>query len=192
MSKIDEAKDVLKQLGFPEKQQNDRSAWVLLALLDLKETDSWNIVSNNIIRIHEIIIFIEKYYGFSYKENSRESIRRQTIHQFEQAALVIRNVDDPKRPTNSGKTGYSITDESLELLKSYGSSKWFYKLKKYLDNKTTLINKYKKVRSVNQVRLNYNGHTICFKKPSLRTLAVFLHPEPIYYMLGILQTKPFL
>lgn len=44
--------------------------------------------------------------GKEYAANSRETIRRQTIHQFEQARLVNRNPDDPSRSTNSGETRY--------------------------------------------------------------------------------------
>ena len=37
MNKIEKAKVILKALGLPEKQQNDRSALTLLALCDLKK-----------------------------------------------------------------------------------------------------------------------------------------------------------
>ncbi len=42
MSKVDEAIAILKALGLPKAQQNERSALTLLALLDLKifEQDS--------------------------------------------------------------------------------------------------------------------------------------------------------
>jgi len=36
VQKIEEAKSILKALGLPERQQNDRSALTLLALLALK------------------------------------------------------------------------------------------------------------------------------------------------------------
>ena len=39
--------------------------------------------------------FMRKRYRKDYAANSRETIRRQTIHQFEQARLVDRNPDDP-------------------------------------------------------------------------------------------------
>ncbi|MHC5720660.1 MAG: adenine methyltransferase, partial [Nostoc sp.] len=39
-SRIDEALEILKQLGFPREQLNKQSALTLLALLDLKPTDS--------------------------------------------------------------------------------------------------------------------------------------------------------
>lgn len=36
MSKIDEAKEILKELGLPAAQQNEISAYTLLALCDIK------------------------------------------------------------------------------------------------------------------------------------------------------------
>ena len=51
---------------------------------------------------------MREHYGKDYAANSRETIRRQTVHQFEQARLVDRNPDDPTRPTNSGDTVYQL------------------------------------------------------------------------------------
>lgn len=44
--RIEEALDVLGQLGMPNEQLNDRTAICLLALLDLPETTVWNKASN--------------------------------------------------------------------------------------------------------------------------------------------------
>jgi len=63
-------------------------------------------------------------YGKEYAANSRETIRRQTIHQFEQARIVDRNPDDPSRPTNSGKNAYALTDDVLPVLKAYGTKRF--------------------------------------------------------------------
>jgi len=104
MSKIAEAIAILLAMGFPKAQQNERSALTLLALLDLKEDAHWSNSRKRAIRIHDILIFIQEYYGKRYAENTRETIRRQTLHQFEQAGVVVRNPDDPFRPTNSPKT----------------------------------------------------------------------------------------
>ena len=60
--------------------------------------------------------FMREKYGKDYAANSRETIRRQTIHQFEQARLVDRNPDDPSRPTNSGNNCYWLTDAAMRRL----------------------------------------------------------------------------
>lgn len=146
MGKIDSAKEILIAFGLPEKQQNDRSARTLIALANLKRNSSWNQAESKPMTIHEIIEFIKRYYKFVYAENSRETIRRQTIHQFEQAGIVIRNVDDPYRPTNSPLTNYSLSQESLEVIRSYKSQDWEDRVSEYLEKIGTLTEKYHKKR----------------------------------------------
>lgn len=38
------------------------------------------------------------YYGVTYKPNTRETIRRQTVHQFVEMGIAIANPDVPDRP----------------------------------------------------------------------------------------------
>lgn len=151
MIKIEEAKEVLKLLGLPNRQQNDRSAYTLLALLNLTQNNDWADSSINLVGIHDIILFINKAYSFQYAENSRESIRRQTIHQFEQAGIIERNADDPTRPTNSGKTVYSIIPEALDVLKAYKSKEWEIKLEEFMKNKEKLVEIYLSKRKIHKI-----------------------------------------
>lgn len=64
MGKIDEAKQILKDLGLPKRQQNDRSAYTLLALLNLSEKDTWDKATINLMGIHNIIVFISNGYPY--------------------------------------------------------------------------------------------------------------------------------
>lgn len=153
MSKIEEAKKILASFGLPKGQQNDRSARVLLALAGIEVKSDWKNATNKLIGIHDIIIFISEKYNFLYAENTRESIRRQSIHQFEQAGIIVRNFDDPSRPTNSGKTVYSLTNPALKVIKSYGTAKWSIELKEFLSNVSSLVQKYRKERKIHQVSI---------------------------------------
>lgn len=162
MVKIEEAKSILFQLELPKGQQNDRSARTLLALLGLKEDASWNSCTNKALRIHDIIEFIKVNYEFEYKENSRESIRRQTIHQFEHAGIIERNKDNPSRPTNSGQTAYSITTEALKVFKKFNTDKWEDSLSNFKSKKSTLVEKYSSKRSIKKVPIIISGETLRF------------------------------
>jgi hypothetical protein len=153
LNKIEEAKDILASFGLPDRQQTDRSARVLLALAGIKKKSLWKDATNELIGIHNIIIFISEKYDFPYAENSRESIRRQSIHQFEQAGIIVRNADDPGRPTNSGKTVYSLTPIALGVIKSYGTSEWPLRLKKFISNVSSLVQKCHKERKIHQVTI---------------------------------------
>jgi adenine-specific DNA-methyltransferase len=97
MSKQDEAVQVLQAFGLPRAQQNERSALTLLALAGLSPRDSWTKTQKPLLRIWDIMGFMREKYKKDYAANSRETIRRQTIHQFEQARLVDRNPDETTR-----------------------------------------------------------------------------------------------
>ncbi|MEA1895276.1 MAG: BsuBI/PstI family type II restriction endonuclease [Euryarchaeota archaeon] len=144
MGKIDEASTILQAMGLPKAQQNERSALTLLALLDLKEDAHWSKSRKRAIRIHDILIFIQDYYGKRYAENTRETIRRQTLHQFEQAGVVVRNPDDPVRPTNSPNTVYALSDDAIEVIRNYDTPNWKSALRQFVTNKGKLIEKYEK------------------------------------------------
>ena len=80
MSKIDEARDILEQLGLPPAQRNDISCLTLLALTGLSEDDAWNQAAKPSRTIHEILVFMRDTYDRDYAENTREVVRRQVIH----------------------------------------------------------------------------------------------------------------
>ncbi len=147
MSRIEEAVEILKALGLPKAQQNERSALTLLALIDLQKDMTWSESKKRPIRIHDILTFIQEHYEKQYAENTRETIRRQTLHQFEQAGITIRNPDDPFRPTNSPKTVYAIADDALEVIKKYDTLDWQYTIQEFVNKKGKLIEKYEKRRN---------------------------------------------
>jgi len=154
MGKTHEAITILESLGLPKAQQNERSALTLLALIDLKEDAPWSESKKRVIRIHDILIFIQEFYGKQYAENTRETIRRQTLHQFEQAGITVRNPDNPLRPTNSPKTVYAIADDALEVIKKYGAPSWQSALAEFVKNKGRLIEKYEKRRETHLISVH--------------------------------------
>jgi len=149
--KIEEATRALTDLGFPRQQLNERSALTLLALLDLKRGDSWSSAEPSLIGITPMIDFMKLQYGKEYKPNTRETVRRQTVHQFVQAALILENPDKPERPTNSPKTVYRIEPTSLQVLKTFGSKEWDQKVREYLAEVPSLKVKYAQAREVNRI-----------------------------------------
>ncbi len=153
MSKIDEAVGILKSMGLPQAQQNERSALTLLSLLSLKEDSAWSSAKKSKLRIHDIIIYIQKFYSKPYAENSRESIRRQTLHQFMHAGIVEINPDDSKRSTNSPKTVYALTDEAFNLVKKFGTPSWKNSLNDFINTVGKLVDKYDRKREKNKVSL---------------------------------------
>jgi len=130
--KIKDALAILHALGLPKEQQNERSALTLLALVELVPEAEWPTVSSPMIGITPIMNFCREHYGVNYAPNTRETFRRQTMHQFIQAGLVRENPDDPSRATNSPKWCYQLEDSAVGLLREYATDSWDSDLKDYL------------------------------------------------------------
>lgn len=153
MGKIEQAQEILESLGLPSAQQNEISALTLLTLAQLSENTPWKNAKSESLRVHDILGEIKQRYGREYAENSKETIRRKVLHQFEQAGIVIRNVDDPERPTNSGLTNYVLSDPVLNIIRSYGTSKWKAKSKDFVNQQGRLIDVYQKEREQTKIPL---------------------------------------
>lgn len=149
--RIKEAQLVLEALGFPAKQTNERSARVLLALLDLPPEKTWKEATNATLGIWSIIQWISANLDITYAMNSRESIRKETIHQFVAAGLVIYNGTDNARAVNSPKAGYHIDPIALDLLHSYGTLAWDENLANYLKERPGLAAEYARLREIERV-----------------------------------------
>ncbi len=161
MSKIDEAVAILAALGLPKSQQNERSALTLLALAKLAPDDMWADVQRPLLRIWDIMAFMRDVHGKNYAANSRETIRRQTIHQFEQARLVDRNADDGNRPTNSGKTVYALTEEAADVLKAHGTPEFGATVAAFMGQFGSLKVAYERLRVTHQIPLRLaDGSTV--------------------------------
>ena len=151
MSKIDEAQDILEQLGLPPAQRNDISCLTLLALAGLSENDDWSMASRPSRTIHQALGFMGETYGREYAENTRENVRRQVIHQFEQARLVDRNPDQPDLSTNSPHTHYRLTDEALKVLRSYETSAWDSEVIAFRSSHGALMELYQRRRQMQEI-----------------------------------------
>ncbi len=158
--KIDEALGILTALGLPTAQQNERSALTLLALLDLKPGTAWVNAGSPLRGITQMMDFFSKHYGKTYKPNTRESVRRQTVHQFLGAGIIIANPDKPNRPINSGRTVYQIEPAVLEVIQCFGTDEFDRCLRAHLINIETLQKKYAQEREMNRIPVELpNGQT---------------------------------
>ncbi len=165
VNKVKEAVTILAALGLPGRQQNKRSALTLLALAKLSPGGTWTKVERPLLRTVDIMEFMPVKYKQNYKPNSRETIRRQTIHQFEQARIVDRNPDDPNRPTNSGRYAYMLTEEVVEVLKAYGTPAFDQAVATFIGQFGSLKAAYEGERSTHQVPLQLQGGSTVYLSP---------------------------
>lgn len=163
--KIQQAQELLDSLGFPKAQCNERSALTLLALLDLKPDTPWNQADNPLIGISHMISFCAKHYQKRYAPNTRETIRKYSVHQFLQGGIVVKNPDEPKRPVNSGKTVYRIENAALKMLKTFGTRKWKGELETFLTTKPALQELYSRQRRLLQIPVIFPDSSKGFLSP---------------------------
>jgi len=149
--KIDDALSILVALGMPRAQRNERSALCLLALLNLTPDKSWAQAQGPFVGITPMMEFSRDHYGKAYAPNTRETFRRQTIHQFVAAGIALYNPDDLARPVNSPKAVYQIEPEALALLRTFGSRQWKKNLQAYLSSRESLTARYARERKHNRI-----------------------------------------
>jgi len=148
---IKAAQQIIISLGLSRAQQNERSALCLLALLNLTPGKAWADAENPLVGITPVMDWVRKYYGRKYAPNTRETFRRQTMHQFCDAGIALYNPDKPDRPVNSPKAAYQIEPAALALLHTFGTPAWHNTLAAYLADRETLVSRYAKEREQNRI-----------------------------------------
>jgi hypothetical protein len=143
--------EILRSLGFPKAQLNARSALTLLALGDIGPHKTFAELTNPMIGITPIMDWVREHYSVPYAPNSRETFRRQTMHQFLDAGLVLYNPDKPDRPVNSPAAVYQLAPDALALLAEYGRSQWSDALNAYLAGKGKLAERYARERDMMRI-----------------------------------------
>jgi len=137
--RIEEARSILKAISAPREQQNERSALCLLALANIQPNQPWSQATAPRRGITEMMDWFRDHYGKQYAPNTRETVRRQTMHQFVQMGLVVENPDKPDRPINSPQWCYQLDQQALSLLQSYGSQHWEEVVRNYAILVTNLL-----------------------------------------------------
>lgn len=158
MAKLEEAKNLLMELNVTAKQRSDLCGYVILAMANIREGDNWGKATNNWIRIHDVMIFIKDYYNVAYAENSRETVRKQAMHHFRNAAFI----EDNGKATNSPNYRYRLTDEMLLLVKAYQSNQWEEQKNNFLKSHQNLIDLYSSKKAVRKMPVKINGDDFTF------------------------------
>jgi adenine-specific DNA-methyltransferase len=129
--KIQEAMQILKELDADREQLNERSALCLLALANISPDREWREAGKPLRRITEMMEWFDANYEKKYAPNTRETVRRLTMHQFVQMGIAVENPDKRERPINSPKWCYQLSEEAHKLLQVFGTSEWKNALANY-------------------------------------------------------------
>ncbi len=158
-NKINQALEIIALLGMPKAQQNERSALTLIALLNLHPEGKWQEIEKPLIGVTPIMDWCRDVYGKNYAPNTRETFRRQTLHQFVGGGLCLYNPDKPDRPVNSPKACYQIAPDLFKVLLSYGTEEWEKSVKKWLKDRETLAARYAMEREMKMIPLTLDDGT---------------------------------
>ena len=110
--------------------------------------------------------FFEKHYGKKYTPNSRETVRRFTVHQFLQAGIIVENPDNLARPINSPKAVYQIEENLLKLIKTFGTKEWCKNLEEYRVVSKAVKQQYESERSNSRISVTFgDGKNQIFLSP---------------------------
>jgi BsuBI/PstI restriction endonuclease domain/BsuBI/PstI restriction endonuclease HTH domain len=140
--------------------------------MDLRPSRNWAQASAPLMGITPIMDWAREHYNKQYAPNTRETIRRQTMHQFVEAGIALYNPDEPTRPVNSPKAVYQMEPTCLAVLQTYGTDEYPLKLKGYMAARPGLATRYAKERKMVMVPVTVKDeHDI--------TLSPGLHSELI-------------
>ena len=146
--KIRDAISILETVGMPKAQLNERSGLTLLALLNLEPEGAWQLVERPLIGVTPIMDWIRAHYQKEYAPNTRETFRRQTMHQFVDAGLVLYNPDEPSRAVNSPKACYQIAEAFWNTLKTFSTEDWGSEMMAFVGLNRSLKLEYAKERDL--------------------------------------------
>lgn len=148
MSRIVEARNILRELGLPAAQQNEMSALTLLALCGLGPNASWSDARREGMTVTKgIMAFVAREYGKSYAPNTRETFRRQVLHQLVQARIADYNPFERDLPTSSPRAHYAIAGAALAVIRTYGSPQWESAASEFVRRQGSLFTVYARKRS---------------------------------------------
>jgi hypothetical protein len=159
--KLRGAMEILRSVHFAPKQSNEVAGYTLVACLDLKPGQSWSEAAAPLRGITPIIDFVATAYGVRYAPNTRETIRDEAVKYFVESGLLLRNPDDPARPTNSGKTVYQVEPHALELIRTFDTLEWSGKLKTYLASRDRIRKELERDRKLARIPVKLpSGKTV--------------------------------
>ena len=160
MADVEQAQEILEALGMPPAQYNSMASMTLIALCGLSPHAAWPSAERRRCTVTKgIMDYLEEHYGTNYAPNTRETFRRQVLHQFVQGGIADYNPFEPDLPTNSPKAHYAVTEFALDVVRRYGTKGWASAVDRFRREQGALVERYARDRnrSLIPVRLPDGG-----------------------------------
>ena len=141
---------------MPPAQANKMAGQTLLALCGLTKPDSWSEASRSRRTVTKgIMDHVREHFDGDYAPNTRETFRRQVLHQFVLAGVAEHNPFEPDLPTNSPRSHYAISEPALRLVQSFGTAEWEPNVTAFRLDLSAWLAKYEESRSLTQVPVRF-------------------------------------
>ena len=116
--------------------------------------------------------WMRDHLGQDYAANSRETIRRFTLHQFVAGGLVEQNADQPDRPINSPKWNYRLVPALVPVIQAIGTHDYSEKLDAFLAGIQTWKAQQDEIREMNKVPVELPDGTDVVLSPGGQNLLI--------------------
>ncbi len=153
MAIVEEAQTILRALGMPPAQYNAMSGMTLIALCGLKSDSHWSEAERSGYTLTKGIMYhLREHFQMEYAANTRETFRRQVLHQFIQGGIADYNPFNSSLPTNSPRTHYAVTEAALKVVRLFGTDRWDDAVTWFRSERGTLIERYQAQRNARMIR----------------------------------------
>jgi len=152
LADVREAQEILEALGMPPAQHNRMAGMTLIALCRLTPDADWSTAERRRCTVTKgIMDFLREHYDAEYAPNTRETFRRQVLHQLVQAGIADRNPFEPGLATNSPRSHYALTEAALDVVRHYGTGEWEAEVDGFRREQGTLVERYAGARNSNKI-----------------------------------------
>ncbi len=106
-------------------QHNRMAGLTLLALCRLGPNSPWSQATRTRCTVTKgVMDFLRDHHDADYAPNTRETFRRQVLHQFVDSGIADFNPFEQDLPTNSPNAHYAVSSAALSAIRAFGSGAW--------------------------------------------------------------------
>ena len=132
------------------------AALTLLALCGITANEPWKHAKREARTVTKgIMDFLKARYQIQYAPNTRETFRRQVLHQFVLAGIADYNPFEPELATNSPRAHYAISQAALRVVRGFGTRGWDIEVAGFLSRRTALMEIFERRRSKRLVPVRF-------------------------------------
>lgn len=177
---LNDAYSILNSVGMSDKLCTPRCVMVFAAFAEMKASDTkWRNVSEAYHGTHFLREFINAQFPnkagldtTGYAENSRETIRKDTIKPWISAGILEAK---PGLATNDKGNGYRFTSHFASLIRLYGSDQWDEALSDYRAGHQDYKEYLKQAKKIEKnYEFTYAGQILPLKKTAHNKLQIHI------------------